>query len=213
VENPFRSEAAAYRFLLVTIAAFAVIVAAKLLLGAIAAVVVWVVVTVVAIVLYARRRSEPPLHETPRVEHEEGRRCILVIANETVGDPELAQLIRQRSEGVDEDVLVVAPALPSRVRLWTSDQDPARGEAQDRLDASLIRLHELGIDARGEVGDDDPVQAIEDALRTFGADEIILATHPEGRSKWLERGVVERARERFDLPITHIVAYVDRAPS
>ena len=213
MENPFRSEAAAYRFLLVTIGAFALIVAAKLLLGTAAAVVVWLAVTAGAVVLYARRRSEPPLHETPRVEHEEGRRCILVIANETVGDPELAQLIRQRSEGVDEDVLVVAPALPSRVRLWTSDQDPARQEAQDRLDASLDRLHALGIDARGEVGDDDPLQAIEDALRTFGADEIVLATHPAGRSKWLERGVVEKARERFDLPITHIVAYVDRAPS
>jgi len=85
--------------------------------------------------------------------------------------------------------------------------------AEARLEDSVLALAAAGVEARGQVGDDDPLQAIEDALRTFGADEIILATHPEGRSKWLERGVVERARERFDLPITHVVAYVDRAPS
>jgi hypothetical protein len=49
------------------------------------------------------------------------------------------------------------------------------------------------------------MQAIEDALRTFGADEIIISTHPPGRSNWLEKEVIERARERFDLPITHVV--------
>ena len=46
---------------------------------------------------------------------------------------------------------------------------------------------------------------MEDALRTFGADEIIISTHPEGRSHWLERGIVEAARERFAVPITHVV--------
>ena len=59
-------------------------------------------------------------------------------------------------------------------------------------------MRAAGIDARGEVGDGDPLQAIEDALRTFAPDELVISTHPEGRSNWLERGVVERARERFD---------------
>ena len=66
-------------------------------------------------------------------------------------------------------------------------------------------MREAGIEARGEVGDGDPLQAIEDALRTFGADEVIISTHPEGRSNWLERGVVTGARDRFALPITHVV--------
>ena len=70
---------------------------------------------------------------------------------------------------------------------------------------SLSRLAADGIDARGEVGDADPVQSIADALRTFGADEVIISTHPEGRSNWLERGVVDTARERFAVPITHVV--------
>ena len=73
------------------------------------------------------------------------------------------------------------------------------------MSASIARLRSLGLEARGEVGDGDPLQAIEDALRTFGPDELIISTHPEGRSHWLEQGLVEKARERFVLPITHVV--------
>jgi nucleotide-binding universal stress UspA family protein len=69
----------------------------------------------------------------------------------------------------------------------------------------VAELDRLGIDAHGEVGDADPLQAIEDALRTFDADLIVISTHPEGRSNWLERGVVSSARERFTVPITHVV--------
>ena len=66
-------------------------------------------------------------------------------------------------------------------------------------------MRAFGIEARGEVGDSDPLQAIEDAMRTFGPDEIVISTHPEGRSNWLERGVVTGARERFTVPVTHVV--------
>jgi hypothetical protein len=69
----------------------------------------------------------------------------------------------------------------------------------------MAMLREAGISARGEVGDADPLQAIEDALRTFGPDEIVISTHPEGRSHWLERGVVSGARDRFAVPVTHVV--------
>jgi hypothetical protein len=132
-------------------------------------------------------------------------RRILVIANETVGGEELLAILRRKSEGVNEQVLVVCPALNSQVRTWASDEDGARAAAQQRLDASLARLRQDGVHAQGEVGDGDPLQAIEDALRTFGADEIVISTHPEGRSNWLERNVVGSARDRFDVPITHVV--------
>jgi GABA permease len=66
-------------------------------------------------------------------------------------------------------------------------------------------LAAAGIETRGQVGDDDPLQAIEDALRSFPADEIVLSTHPPGRSNWLERGLVEHARERFEVPLAHVV--------
>jgi GABA permease len=66
-------------------------------------------------------------------------------------------------------------------------------------------IEALGLRARGEVGDSEPNLAIEDALATFPADEVIISTHPPERSRWLERGVVERARAEVDLPITHVV--------
>jgi hypothetical protein len=99
----------------------------------------------------------------------------------------------------------VSPALNSPIRHFVSDEDKARRQAQERLDRSLHALADAGIDARGEVGDADPVQAIDDALRTFGADEIIISTHPEGRSNWLEKGIVSGAEKRFTVPITHVV--------
>ena len=105
-------------------------------------------------------------------------------------------------------MLVVCPALNSPLRHWASDEDDARQKAQERLDASLAAMQGAGIEASGEIGDGDPIQAIEDALRTFRPDELIISTHPLGQSHWLERGVVEKARERFALPVTHVV--VDR---
>jgi hypothetical protein len=63
-----------------------------------------------------------------------------------------------------------------------------------------------GLEARGEVGDHhDPRTAIEDALREFPADEIVVSTHPPDRSRWLEKGVVERVRQEVSLPVTHVV--------
>jgi nucleotide-binding universal stress UspA family protein len=135
----------------------------------------------------------------------EDERRILVVANETVAGNALRKEITRRAEGFREDVLVVCPALNAPLRHWVSDEDGARAAAQERLQTSLARLAQAGVDARGEVGDGDPLQAIEDALRTFGADEVIISTHPEGRSVWLEKGVVSAARERFDVPITHVV--------
>jgi nucleotide-binding universal stress UspA family protein len=135
----------------------------------------------------------------------DNERRILVVANETVGGARLREEIRSRSEGYEEQVFVVCPALNSPLRHWASDEDGARVQAQQRLNTSLARLREAGVDAKGEIGDAEPLQAMEDALRLFGADEIIISTHPEGRSHWLEKGIVEGARERFAVPITHVV--------
>lgn len=204
--NPLRSEAEAYRFLLLTLAAFGLIVAARELLGGTAA---WITSGVIALAVaaaYFRARSTD--RPEPREAASRGatdERRILVVANETVAGEALREAIEQRSSEVRERVLVVCPALNSRLRHWASDDDGARAAAQQRLDRSLERLAELGIEARGEVGDSEPLQAMEDALRRFDADEIIISTHPAGRSHWLERGVVRAARERFSVPITHVV--------
>jgi len=204
--NPLRSEAEAYRFLLLTVGYFAAIAIATLVIGTWAGVIVFLVLTGAGAVYVLRAsRTEPPRQAVPSRRGPANERRILVIANETVGGERLRDEINSRSEGYDEQVLVVTPALNSHLRHWASDEDNARLEAQKRLDASLERLRSNGIDARGEVGDAEPLQAMEDALRLFGADEIIISTHPEGRSHWLEKGIVETARERFAVPITHVV--------
>jgi hypothetical protein len=137
-------------------------------------------------------------------------RRILVVANETVSGRELLDELRQRAGPDGAEVLVVAPALNSRLRYLFADVDQAREQAEDRLAGSIATLRANGIEARGAVGDSNPVQAIEDALFEFEADEIVISTHPPERSNWLEKKTVERARERFDLPITHVVVDLER---
>ncbi len=104
------------------------------------------------------------------------------------------------------EVLVVAPALNSRLRHWVSDVDGAVARAHDRVELAVGELRERGVSTRGEVGDSDPMVAIADALANFPASEIVIATHPPGQSNWLERGLIENARARFDIPITHLVS-------
>ncbi len=202
--NPLRSEEEAFRFVIGALAYFGAIAGAAVI-DKWAGVVVFIILTAALVVLWARaRRDEAPIQTAPRPSGENERR-ILVCANETVGSQMLRQVILSKAGGIDEQVLVVVPALNSPLRHWASDDDGARAAAADRLEESLQRLKEAGVDAAGMVGDGDPLQAMEDALRTFGADEIVISTHPEGRSHWLERGVVEKARARFAVPITHVV--------
>ena len=204
--NPFRSEAEAYRFLLLSVGYFAAIAIAALAIGPSAGFIVFVALTLAGLVYVVRARSGEPRQQTvPTRRGGENERRILVIANETVGGERLREEIRSRSEGFDEQVFVVCPALNSPLRHWASDEDGARVQAQERLNTSLSRLRQAGVDAKGEIGDAEPLQAMEDALRLFGADEIIISTHPEGRSHWLEKGIVDAARERFAVPITHVV--------
>jgi hypothetical protein len=129
---------------------------------------------------------------------------ILVIANETVASGTLREEVVRRARGSGAEVLMVCPALNSRLRHWLSDEDGARAAAQKRLDDSLVALARDGVAARGEIGHADPVQALEDALRLFRADEIIISTHPPGRSNWLEKDVLARARRCCGLPIVHV---------
>ena len=208
--NPLRSEAEAFRFLIASIAYFGVIVIAALVGGKWVGIGSFVVLSAIVVGWWLHaRREERPVQTAPRP-HAAGERRILVVANETVAGLTLRSMILERSLDVREEVLVVTPALNSPLKHWVSDEDGARAAAQKRLDASLSKLADAGVQARGEVGDGDPIQAMEDALRTFGADEIIISTHPEGRSNWLERNVVEKARERFAVPITHVVVDLEQ---
>lgn len=207
MKNPLRDEASAFQVVLIVLGATALVVVAAWIntwLGVV------VFLGLVGAAFWAIRGGIRQRPSTAHVVHEAGPRRILVVANETVGGDELRDLLGQKAGGMREDVLLVCPALNSKLKTWTSDEDGARAAAQSRLDRSLARLAELGIRARGEIGDGDPLQALEDALRVFPADEVVVSTHPPGRSNWLEQGVVEQARLRFDVPVTHVV--VDIAP-
>ncbi len=205
MRNPLRSEAEMYRFLLLTIAYFAAIAAASLIFGKWVGLAVFIVATVAGVVWFLRAPGDGPPPPTVPTRPGDDLRRILVIANETVGGATLRELLAERANERTE-VLVISPALNTPLRHWVSDEDGARSDAQQRLEHSLRRLQDAGVNARGEVGDAEPLQAIEDALRKFGADEIVISTHPPGRSNWLEQGLVERAQERFAVPIHHVIA-------
>jgi GABA permease len=130
---------------------------------------------------------------------------ILVVANETVTSGVLYETIRAHARNGATRVLVVAPALNGRLQYWSSDQGEARRAAGERLVACLDRFRSDGIEANGIVGDPSPMLAIADALAVFPADELVIATHPEGSSNWLARDLIRKARRRFRLPVLHIV--------
>jgi hypothetical protein len=209
MRNPVRTEAEAFGFVVAALVVFAAVALAGIFANGWVAVIVFLVLA--PLIFWRYFHSEPKSVE-PAVwdrSRPDGRHHVLVVANETVAGRALREEIVRRA-GADADVLVVTPALNTRIRHWTSDEDAARSAAQARLDQSLVALEGVGVDAHGVVGDDDPIQAIEDALRTFPADEIVLSTHPPGRSNWLESGVVERAGERFGCPIAHVVVDLER---
>ena len=206
MRNPFRSEAEAFRFLLVTLGAFAAIAVASLLGGAWVGVPVWAVLTAAAATFYlVQRRAVREIRTAPPHVGATGERQILVVVDGTAADESIVGAIEEASTGYRKRVLVVCPARVSQIDHWTSAVDSARAQAQRYVDESLARLRDLGIEARGEIGDEDPLRAIEDALRTFGADTILVVTPPEGVEGSAARDVVAGARARFALPITRVV--------
>jgi hypothetical protein len=135
---------------------------------------------------------------------------LLVITNETAEGDVLHEAIVGLAPRPSDGVQVVAPALNSRLRYWLSDDDGARCAAEDRLQRCVARLRAAGVSATGRIGDADPLQAIADALALGPVDEVLIATHPEGASHWLERDLVSRAL-RFGLPVAHVVVDVRQA--
>jgi hypothetical protein len=123
-----------------------------------------------------------------------------------VSEPVSADALRSAlgDEAAEAEVLVVAPALESRKRWLLDDPDPAIERADAVQEETVERLDEEGVDAAGDTGEADPLLAIQDALQTFDADEIVVFVHPEGEANWMEEGLVDQARERFELPVRHL---------
>jgi hypothetical protein len=187
MRNPLRSEAEAFRFLI------AVLIGA-VIVGVAAYINTWVGVAAAVLVIagiaawLTGAPSEPDstqrlVSATPGREH----RVLLVAAAGTA-------TIAGRIGGQTTDVLVVVPALVSAVHALTGDVDDERAKAQQTADSLAAELSAAGVPARGLVGADETILAIEDALRQYGADEIVLATGDDA--------VLAKVRERFAVPVS-----------
>ncbi|HEY4345958.1 MAG TPA: hypothetical protein VGM80_00085 [Gaiellaceae bacterium] len=128
---------------------------------------------------------------------------VLVVATSNVGADEITATVGGRF-GADAEIRVLAPASKiSRLDWLTNAEDDARSDATER--AAEVADAIPGEDIPAESGDVDPLQAIDDALRTFDADQVVVVTRTADEVTWLENGTVESARDRFDVPITHLV--------
>lgn len=124
----------------------------------------------------------------------------LIVANQTLPSPDLADAIAARIRDGVAVFHVVVPATPP-ARGFTWDEEESRAEGAARLATFLERLRELGVEATGEVGDRDPVAAVRDALRGRVVDEIVLSTLPPGVSRWLGQDVPSRLRSAVSVPV------------
>jgi hypothetical protein len=130
------------------------------------------------------------------------KRILALVAEPVSGDALRSAL---GDDAGDAEVLVVAPALQSKRRFLLADPDPAIERAEEVQEETVERLDEEGIDAAGDTGESDPLLALQDALATFEADEIVLFTHPEGKANWSEEGLADEAKQRFDVPVRQLV--------
>ena len=132
------------------------------------------------------------------------RKKLLVIATAPVEPGPLRDAVRQHA-GDEAEIRVVAPASDvSALQCLASDEDKAREKAAKVASGAAESVEPEAARTETEVGDTDPVQAIEDALRTFPADEVLVVTRPDDDASWLEEDSAQEARERFGVPVTRL---------
>jgi GABA permease len=166
------------------------------------------VLAVLVAVVFSRRHRHPEPADAPRVAAaaaaDTSTHRVLVVADESCTSGEFVEAVRAHAGSRTLDVYVIAPSLGSRLARWTGDEG-AYAEADRHLNDTIGALQRAGLPGRGRIGAHDPLQAADDALREFPADEVLFAVHGAGSENWLEQGVVELARERYDVPVAHVV--------
>ncbi len=212
MHTPFRSEQEVFRGVVVIVVAAAAVIALGLIDAMAGAILAALLVGVGIGYTLQRSRGSLP-HDVEMARGDGSAHRILVVANQTVEGPELMSEIRGRAAAhTSTELLVVSPALSvTRLQRLAGDVDDARAEAEARLRRSVDALAAAGFIVRGRTGDEDPFVAVEDALREFGADEVIVSTLPPETSRWLERGLVEQVRGHVDVPVTHVVVAMEPA--
>lgn len=140
------------------------------------------------------------------------KRALVVVDEQVAGNELRDALLKQLDDDVSE-VFVVAPALvESGLKHTMGDVDDAIEPARERLRGTLRELRDAGLNADGEVGDSDPVQAINDEIIKFDPEQIIVVAHSDEEGAFAEKGLLEQAQRDFDLPVTELVVNRDREP-
>ena len=141
---------------------------------------------------------------------EQEPREILAVANETVAGRSLLEALEREAAHGPIRVTVLCPINHPREG-YVVYEDTRRAAAGRRLDKTLAMLRDEGIPAHGLVVDADPVSAVRDAIAQLEPDAIVISTHPESKSGWLRRDVVERVRSAAgSIPVEHVVADMER---
>jgi len=128
----------------------------------------------------------------------------LVVANQTLGGATLLETTRAEAAGRDASFCIVVPASPPRSG-FTSTEGQARALADERLRAALSLFRSAGLEVDGEMGDADPMLAVEDVLRQNEFDAIVLSTPASGISQWLGVDLPRRMRAAFAKPVLRAV--------
>jgi hypothetical protein len=137
----------------------------------------------------------------------------LVVVNEQVAGGELRDVLLAHLGAEISEVFVVAPALAdSGLKHTMGDIDEAIAPARERLRGTLQELQDAGLNADGEVGDSDPVQAINDEIIKFDPEQILVVAHRDEEGAFAEKGLLEQAERDFDLPVTELVVNREAEP-
>jgi hypothetical protein len=127
---------------------------------------------------------------------------VLVLTGEAIGADDLRAALGSETDPTDTEVMVVAPALQeSGFKFWFSDVDDAIAKADEVRRETVDRLGDEGVAASADTGESDPMLAIEDSLRTFKPDRIVLFTHPEGDERYREDLDPAEIESRFGIPV------------
>ena len=158
-----------------------------------------------AAVLYPRTRTNA-VRTHPRPD--DAFRLLVLADTHCVG-PAFDKSVARAVTGRAADVLVVAPVLTSTLHFVTDAEESEREAARVRLTEALQGLASVGVVARGILGDDDPLQAIGDALARFPASEILLVALERGQRGWLDQDLESRARDTFGIHVSTVTIATD----
>ncbi len=210
MRSPFHSEQEAFRFVLLLILALIPVVLAAALGPT------WLALVVLAIVLGALavrvaqlrmrklRGLELPVKMAPPHVGSAAERRVLVVANDTLSEEALLGEVERLASAPGTHVLLLVPALISPGARLTGAVDGLLNQARGRLNTALDRVGHDAVVA-GEVSEADPLEAIEDTFATFAPDEVVVSTRWERAPSGLEPGLAGLARERFAVPVRHLV--------